>query len=65
MFKFKKNQGLAQIAILVIAALVIGAASVFIVKKDDGVVEEVAENVIEKELGLAEGCVDLTPNSKE
>ncbi len=54
-----------ELAVIVIIALTIGVASILITKKDDGTIEEVSEMVIEKELGLPNGSVDLTPASKE
>jgi len=65
MLSFRKNQAFASVAVMVVAALVVGVASVFFVKKEDQIVEEVAESIVEKQLGLPEGSVDLTPSSKE
>lgn len=65
MLGFKTNQGLASVAILVVVALVVGLGSIFVVKEDDQVIEEVSESVLEKQLGLPEGSIDLTPDSKE
>lgn len=61
----QKDKGFVDIAVILAIALVVGVVSVFVVKKDDAVVEEVSESVIEKELGLPQGSVDLTPRSKE
>lgn len=59
------------VVIVVMAAIGIGAS--LYTKKDDGQIEEFAENVIEDELedvlhlpeGSEKGKIDLTPNSKE
>lgn len=45
-------------SVIVIAALIIGYASIFITKKDDGPIEQAAEEVIKEETGVS---VDLTP----
>jgi hypothetical protein len=50
-----------NVIIIVVCAAIIGLGSVFITKKKDNPVEEAAEVVIEKELNLPEGSVDLTP----
>lgn len=50
--------------IVVVTALVVGGASAYISKKDDGPIEQIAESIIDKSLGLPAGTVDLTPNSK-
>jgi ABC-type sulfate transport system permease component len=50
--------------IIVALALVIGGVSAYVTKKDDGPIEQIAEAVIDRELGLPPGTVDITPNSK-
>lgn len=50
--------------IIVALALIIGGGSAFLSKKDDGPVEQIAESVIENQLNLPKGSVDLTPKSK-
>lgn len=65
MIRSGKVVGLASVALIVVVSLMIGVASVFITKKDDQVIEELAESVVEKELGLPSGSLDLTPDSKE
>ncbi len=50
--------------IILAIALAVGIGSVYITKKDDGPIEQIAEGVIESELNLPKGSVDLTPNSK-
>lgn len=53
-------------SIIIIATIVAAATLVGLVStcffKDDSIIEEVAEEVIEKETGLK---IDLTPSSKE
>lgn len=51
----------AGIIIAIIAAAV-GVGSIFISKKNDGPVEQIAERVIEQELGLPKDSVDLSPD---
>lgn len=50
--------------IIVSIALIIGGISAYITKKPDGPIEQIAESIIDKELGLPSGTVDITPNSK-
>lgn len=45
-------------------AAAIGIGSAVMSKSDDGPIEQIAEEVIEAELHLPKGSVDLTPNSK-
>lgn len=63
--QLNSNQGFVTVAVMLVVAVVVGVASVLIVKKDDQPVEELSEFVIEKELGLPQGSVDLTPGSHE
>lgn len=62
---YKLANGFATIAVLVGVAVVVGVLSIVIVKQDDQVIEEVSESVIEMELGLPQGTIDLTPDSPE
>lgn len=63
---------LIPIVVIVVMAAIGSGASLY-TKKDDGQIEEFAENVIEDELedvlhlpeGSEKGKIDLTPNSKE
>ncbi len=48
--------------IIVVVAAVIGLGSAIYTHKNDGPVEEVCETIIEKELNLPDGTVDLTPD---
>lgn len=59
------TEGFATVAVILVVAVVVGVGSVLLVKKDDQPIEEVSEFVIEKELGLPQGSVDLTPGSHE
>jgi hypothetical protein len=45
-------------------AAVIGIGAAVVSKSDDGPIEQAAEEVIEAELNLPKGSVDLTPKSK-
>lgn len=60
----KNNKGAVEFFIVVVVAVVavVGFAAAKITKKDDGPVEEVAEQVIKNETGYD---VDLTPGSPE
>lgn len=60
----KHQRGIALTWIIIAIAVIIGGGSAYITKKDDGPIEQIAESVIDKELGLPSGTVDLTPNSK-
>lgn len=64
MKKFGNQNGFAVILPLVIVAVVavVGYSAHLITKKDDGPVEEMAEEYIKSETGKD---VDLTPDSKE
>jgi len=50
--------------IVVAIAIVIGGLSSYFTKQDDGPIEQVSEAIIENQLKLPKGSVDLTPNSK-
>ncbi len=54
-----------EVAVIVVIAVVVGLASVFIMKKDDQPIEQMAESVIDTELGLPQGTIDLTPSRFE
>jgi hypothetical protein len=60
----KTQKGVALVVPLVVLAVVgiIGYSAHLITKKDDGVVEEMAEDFIQEETGEN---IDLTPNSPE
>ena len=51
--------------IIIAVALALGVGSAFVFKKDDGFVEELSEGVIEEQLGIPAGSLDLTPSSSE
>jgi hypothetical protein len=51
--------------IIAVVVSVVGIGSYFITKKPDGPIEEISEVVIEKQLGLPDGSVDLTPETDE
>lgn len=61
--KFMKGNTLNVIVITIIAAL-IGLCSYAITQNADNPVEQAAEAVIDAELGLPPGTVDLTPSKK-
>lgn len=65
MFSFAKNEGVATVAVIVAVAFVVGVISIFVAKKEDGVVEEISEDVVENQLGLPRGSLDWTPTSPE
>lgn len=50
---------------VLITALVLGIGSTFLFKEDDSHLEEFSEEIIEHELNLPEGSIDLTPATKE
>lgn len=54
-----------SVALILIIAILAGVGSVWFLKHDDGVVEEFSEGVIENQLKLPNGTVDLTPSSPE
>lgn len=51
--------------IVVLLAAVIGLGSIFILKKADNPVEQIAEEVIEEELHLPHDSIDLSPEALE
>ena len=61
MYKYIKAS--VSIAILVTIAVVVGFSSFFLTGKPDQVVEEIAEDVIENQLGLPDGAIDFTPDN--
>lgn len=62
MFRFHKYKGFVELPIIIaIVAAVVGVASIFILKKNDGPIEQVAEAVIEAQTGIE---VDLSPEEK-
>ncbi len=64
MFNSKIN-GFVEVLFVVAIAAIVGLVSVYVSKSSDGVVEEVSEDVIEQQLSLPKGTVDLTPSTKE
>lgn len=58
---------------IVVAALIVGmgllaetrTGSDFVLKKPDNPIEEAAETIIENQLNMEEGTLDLTPSSPE
>ncbi len=54
-----------QTLLIILIAAIIGIASAYISKKPDNVVEQVAERVIELELRMPVGSIDLTPESQK
>lgn len=61
----KKQTGEIVTGIVILIAVVSAIASVYVFNKEDNVIEETAEMVIENRLSLPSGSVDLTPGSKE
>lgn len=59
------TKGFVLAEAILVVALVVGIISIFLIGKDDEPLEEMSETIIEKQLGLPEGSVDLTPNSPE
>lgn len=53
-----------QIIIIIAIAAAVGLGSFFYTKKADNPIEQAAETVIDYELGLPPGSVDLTPDVK-
>ena len=51
-------------AIIIALCAVIGVSSYLISKKADGPVEQIAERVMEAEMGLPKDSIDLTPGTK-
>lgn len=57
---------MSTVFIVTLIAVVVGIGSTLIFKEPpDNIVEETSEFVIEKELHLPEGSIDLTPKSPE
>ncbi len=54
-----------QTIIIVAIAAIVGAAALFVTKKPDSPVEQMAEAVIDKELGLPAGTVDFSKDNEE
>lgn len=63
--EFMKNNGSVVVICIVVTALIAGFASVLISKKHDNIIEETAENIVESQLNLPDGSVDLTPSTPE
>lgn len=70
---FKKEKSMVGHIVVLVAVVVVGVAGVYFSGKQDAVIEEIAEEVIESEMeqifhlhrGELEGKIDLTPASKE
>jgi uncharacterized protein YpmB len=54
-----------QAILIIIVAAIVGMGSYLYTKKADSPVEQAAEEVIDYELGLPPGTVDLTPEVKK
>ncbi len=54
-----------EIIIIAIVATAIGIGSIIYTGKEDNIVEETSEYVIERDLGLPIDSIDLSPFSKE
>lgn len=52
-------------SIVILGLVVVGLIAASVSKKPDGVVEEVAESLLESKLGVEEGSIDFSPGSKE
>lgn len=50
--------------VIVGIAAAVGIGTAIVTKTNDGPIEQAAESIIEAELNLPKGSVDLTPNSK-
>lgn len=61
----KKQKGEIVTAVVVLLAVASAIASIYVFNKEDNIIEETAEMVIENRLSLPSGSVDLTPGSKE
>jgi hypothetical protein len=64
MMKLKKVIKMETMIIIAICSA-IGAGWAYFSNTDDSAVEEAVEIIIEDELGVPPGTIDLTPNSKE
>ncbi len=51
-------------AIIIALCVAFGMGSYFFTKKADGPIEQVAERIIETEMGLPKDSIDLTPGTK-
>ena len=51
--------------LIVIVAAAVGIGTAYFFKADDSFVEELSEDVIENQMKLPKGSVDLTPRSPE
>ncbi len=58
-----RGYNMTTLVIIAIAAIV-GICSFFITNKADNPVEQAAETVIDSQLGLPPGTIDLTPEKK-
>jgi hypothetical protein len=51
-------------AIIIALCAIFGVGSYFVTKKADNPIEQVAERIMESELGLPKDSIDLTPEKK-
>lgn len=63
MMDYLKEHAMGILIVVVAAAVGIGSAMYF--KSDDSFIEETAEDIIEQQMKLPKGSVDLTPGSPE
>lgn len=55
------KDGFMVSAIIIVIAIVVGCAAHFVSKTNDSPLEEAAEAVIENQLNLPNGTIDLSP----
>lgn len=60
-----KSKAEIAVALIIAIALITGVVSVYFFQKPDNIVEEISEGVVENQLNLPAGTIDLTPSSKE
>lgn len=60
-----RELGTAITLVIVVLFTAVGFGSYYVTKQEDAVVEEFAEAIIEQQLGLEEGTIDLTPFTSE
>lgn len=60
-----REAGTIFIIVFVVALVGLGISSRWLMDGSDNVIEEKAEQLIEQELGLPEGFVDLSPDTPE
>jgi hypothetical protein len=54
-----------ETAVIIILCAIVGIGYSYLTHTDDSALEEMAEMIIEEEIGLPDDSVDLTPSSKE